>query len=124
MTLLITKGQLKNLVVTLSELSDPQTPLNWLFRFESDQSTKDYLVFLTDVSEATERYNSFPFTEGVDVTFEEAGDYKYEAYQMPDTVDTDYTRGTLVEVGKVRVIDVEEANPAYNAESNENVYTG
>lgn len=111
-------------MVTLTELSDLLTPLNWLFRFISDQSEREYLTFLTDVSEATERYNSFPFTEGVDITFEEAGDYKYEAYQMPDTNDTDYTRGTLVEVGKVRVIDQEAANPAYNAEGNNNVYTG
>ena len=124
MTLLIPKGETKNLVVTLSESSDPLTPLNWLFRFTSDQSDREYLAFLTDASEATDRYNSFPFTEGVDVTFEEAGDYKYEAYQMPDTDDTDYARGNLVEVGKARVIDVEVVNTAYNAESNEYVYTG
>ena len=124
MTLLIEKGETKNLVVTLSELVDLTTPVNWLFRFISEQTEREYLTFLVDESTATERYNSFPFTEGVDVTFEETGDYKYESYQMPDTDDTDYTRGTLVEVGKVRVIDTEVENPAYDAEGNTNVYTG
>ena len=124
MTLLITKSETKNLVVTLSELVDLLTPVNWLFRFINDQTQREYLTFLTDESEATERYNSFPFTEGVDITFSELGDYAYYAYQMPDTDDTDYTRGTLVEVGKVRVIDTAIVTPAYDATLNEDVYTG
>lgn len=123
MTLLITKDEEEILVVTLSELSDQTQPVNWLFRFESDQTQQEYLVYLTDTSPAPERYNSFTFTEGVDVTFEETGDYKYEAYQMPDMIDTDYTRGLLVEVGKVRVIDTEVETPAYDATGNTNVYT-
>ena len=124
MTLLITQGATKNLVVTLSELSDPLTPLNWLFRFISDQTQKEYLTFLTDISTDTERYNSFTFIEGTDLTFDTLGDYGYYAYQMPDTDDTDYTRGTLVEVGKVRVIGTEVVNPAYDTTLNEDAYNG
>jgi len=126
MTILINKESQSTFVVTLTEAADSLVALNWLFRFNRDQGDREYLLFLTDVSPHPKRYNEFVISEGTetgdDVEFINTGDYKYRVYQMPDTDDTDYTRGTLVETGKARVIETEAARPAFAPTTNPNVY--
>lgn len=126
MTILITKGQANTFAVTLTELADADIALNWLFRFNKDQGDREYVVFLTDVSPHPERYNEFELSEGDqtgdDLEFIDIGDYKYQAYQMPDTDDMDYTRGILVEIGKARILQVEPATVAYETTINQHVY--
>jgi len=126
MTILVNKDSTSTIALTLTELADEDTPQNWLFRFNKDQGDREYLFFLVDVSPHPERYNEFEITEGTetgaDVEFIDVGDYRYQAYQMPDTDDTDYTRGKLVEVGKAKVLESTSANAAYQATLNGNVY--
>jgi len=126
MTILINKDQTNTRALTLSELADENTPENWLFRFNKDQGDREYLLYLVDVSPHPERYNEFDLIEGsetgADVEFIDVGDYMYRAYQMPDTNDTDYTRGKLVEVGKAKVLEATDVNSSYQATLNENVY--
>lgn len=115
--ILLQKNQSNLFAVTLSELSNPNLPSNWLFRFNIDQEEDayEYLLFLTDESTATQRYNLFNLIEGTDVVFQFIGDYHYRCYQMPDTDDTDFTRGTLVEEGKMRLTESEVATPTFEA---------
>jgi hypothetical protein len=122
MTLKIIKAQANRLILTLNELSDPLIESNWLFRFNKDQGGEEYLVFLTDLSPYPETYNEFEIIEGTQLTFLTDGDYKYEVYQMPDTDDTDYTRGISVEIGKARVVPAEIVRVAYTPNKNKNVY--
>jgi hypothetical protein len=105
--ILLNKDQSNQIALTLSELANPNVASNWLFRFilEQDKSY-EYLKFLTDENANFERYNLFTLVEPTDIDFKFKGDYAYYIYQMPDTVDTDYTRGTLVEQGKMRLLNI------------------
>jgi len=124
MTHEIHKGEDNRIIVTLTELQDDSVGVNWLFRYNKDQGNKEHVAFLDDISVHTGRYNMFMLNEGTDITFTYTGDYMYRVYQMPDTLDTDYTRGTLVEVGKARVIETEEVRNTYTPNTNKNVYQG
>ena len=124
MTHEIHKGAENRIIVTLTELQDDSMGVNWLFRYNKDQGKNEHLVFLDDISVHTGRYNMFMLNEGTDVTFTYTGDYMYRVYQMPDTLDTDYTRGKLVEIGKAKVIEPEQSRNTYTPNKNKNVYRG
>lgn len=126
MTIQLTTNSINTFALTLTELANPDVEQNWLLRFNKDQGEREYLLFVDDISVAPERYNEFVLSEGEetgdDISFIDLGDYKYEAYQMPDTNDTDYTRGTLVEIGKMRLTEQQEDRSAYQTTINKNVY--
>jgi len=103
MTLKIIKGQTSRLVVTLSELANPENPNNWLFIFKKDQGAQVYKTYLTDVSPSPENYNEFEFDE-TDLNMM-TGDYMYKAYQMPNGGSEDESEGLEVEIGKAKVIN-------------------
>jgi hypothetical protein len=103
MTLKIIKGQTSRLVVTLSELANPENPNNWLFVFKKDQGAQVYKTYLTDVSPSPENYNEF-YLDETDLNMM-TGDYKYRAYQMPNGGSEDESIGLEVEIGKARVIN-------------------
>ena len=102
MTLKIVKGQVSRIVVTLSELANPNNPSNWLFVFKKDQGGQVYKSYLTDVSLSPDNYNEFNLDE--DELSMMTGDYEYRAYQMPDGGSEDESIGLLVEIGKARVV--------------------
>jgi len=104
MTLKIKKGQTSRLVVTLSELANPENPNNWLFVFKKDQGTQVYKTYLSDMSSAPLNYNEF-YLDETDLNMM-TGDYMYKAYQMPNGGSEDESIGLEVEVGKARVIKV------------------
>jgi hypothetical protein len=104
MTLKIIKGQTSRLVVTLSELADPNNPNNWLFVFKKDQGSQVYKTYLIDMSSALLNYNEF-YLDETDLNMM-TGDYEYRAYQMPNGGSEDESIGLEVEVGKARVIKV------------------
>ncbi len=122
--ILLTKSTSCQFALTLSELANPNVANNWLFRFRKEQSkdSYEYLLFLTDTSANIERYNLFTLVEGTTVTFEFVGDYEYRVYQMPDTNDTDYTRGTLVELGKMRLTQTPEVIPTFTPNTQQTIY--
>ena len=121
--ILLRKNQSNTFAVTLNELANPNVSYNWLFRFRKEQSKEsyEYLIFLTDDSPNTERYNQFDLVEGTDLTMP-IGDYEYRVYQMPDTNDTDYTRGTQVEIGKMRLIETPNVIPTFITNNENPIY--
>jgi len=116
MSLIIDKGVANELCVTLSELMDEDIAQNWLFVFTKLSGNTIYKTFLTDETDFPGRYNLFTLTEGSEVTFSETGQYKYEVYQMPDTDDTDQTRGVFVESGKLTVNKATIVRPTKSAD--------
>lgn len=121
--ILLSKNQVNQFALTLSELANNEEPNNWLFRFTLEQDKSyEYLIFLVDSSTNTERYNLFELDLPTDVDFKFKGDYTYRAYQMPDTNDTDYTRGELVELGKMRLLDSVVSIPTFTPNTNTSIY--
>jgi hypothetical protein len=114
MTIQLSKAETKDIILTLSELRNESVPSNWLFRIVKDQGRAEYLLYMTDISASPERYNHFVMIEGVDITFENLGDHRYFAYQMPNGGSLDYTTGLLVEQGKLRVNKAESVTPSFN----------
>lgn len=121
--ILLNKNQSNTLALTLSELANPNVASNWLFRFVLEQDKSyEYLKFLTDENANFERYNLFTLVEPTDIDFKFKGDYTYYVYQMPDTNDTDYTRGTLVESSKMRLIDTPVSIPTFTPTTDTPIY--
>lgn len=119
----LTKDTTNQIAVTLTELSDPNLPDNWLFIFTLEQEDSySYPIFLTDTSTNTERYNLFELVLPTDIDFKFLGDYQYNCYQMPDTNDFDYTRGIQVEIGKMRLFDAIEIIPTFTPNTNTTIY--
>lgn len=121
--ILLQREQTNQIALTLSELASVSVPNNWLFRFVLDQDDSyEYLIFLPDESTSQERYNLFTLIEGTDLDFKFIGDYLYEVYQMPDQNDTDYTRGSLVENGKMRLIETDQTDPTFEPNTQTPIY--
>lgn len=124
--ILLTKNQLNQFALTLKELSNPDEPNIWLFRFTLEQdSSYEYLIFLDDSSTNTDRYNLFELDltgEDPEINFRFKDDYYYKVYQMPDTNDTDYARGLLVEQGKMRLLEAVATTPTFTPNTNNDIY--
>lgn len=117
----IEKGNLNQIALTLTEKSNSELAINWLFRFVNEQSKKEYFCFLTDLSTSPKRYNLFNLYESTDITLP-LGDYTYFVYQM-ETESEDYTTGIECEIGKARVFEDETITPTYtNTTTIINVY--
>lgn len=110
--ILLRKNQLNKIAVTLSELKSDLLPSNWLFVFHLVQDQNDgnhtKRLQLIDLGVSDKRYNYFELTEGLDVTFDVIGDYRYECYQMPNDTSIDESEGELVEVGMMLLTDESE----------------
>ena len=118
---LIEKGNLNQIALTLTEKSNSELAINWLFRFVNEQSKKEYYCFLSDLSTSPKRYNLFHLYEGVDITLP-LGDYTYFVYQKT-VLNEDYTTGIECETGKARVFEDATITPTYtNTTTIINVY--
>lgn len=123
MTILIEKGKLNLLPVTLNEKMSPDMPAIWLFVFRKEQRIPQVISLkLEDQSVNPDRYNLFELTEGVDATFPHLGDWEYTVYQMPNDVSTDPATGLLVELGKIRVIENKPPAPAFEPTTSAKIY--
>ena len=121
--ILLNKNQSNQIALTLSELANANVSYNWLFRFVLEQDKSySYLKFLIDENSNFERYNLFTLDIPTDIDFKFKGDYTYYVYQMPDTNDTDYTRGTLVEFGKMRLLDTVVVTPTFTPTTDTPIY--
>jgi len=121
--ILLNKNQSNQIALTLSELANANVASNWLFRFVLEQDKSySYLKFLIDENSNFERYNLFTLEIPTDIDFKFKGDYTYYVYQMPDTNDTDYTRGTLVEFGKMRLLDTVVVTPTFTPTTDTPIY--
>jgi hypothetical protein len=119
MTILIYKQSQSEFVVTLSELAINSLPLRWLFVFKNDTSMFTHKVVLEDVSTST-LFNKFVYNEAIHGELE-TGDYSYHAYQVAEDA-TDETEGHLVEIGKLKVIELENVRPAYHVQVGRKVF--
>ena len=118
---LIEKASLNQIALTLTEKSNSELAINWLFRFVNEQSKKEYFCFLTDLSTSPKRYNLFNLYEGTDITLP-LGDYTYFVYQKT-VLNEDYTTGIECEKGKARVFEDATITPTYtNTTTIINVY--
>jgi hypothetical protein len=121
--ILLNKNQSNRIALTLSELANVNVASNWLFRFVLEQDKSySYLKFLIDENSNFERYNLFTLDIPTDIDFKFKGDYTYYVYQMPDTNDTDYTRGSLVEFGKMRLLDTVVVTPTFTPTTDTPIY--
>lgn len=108
--ILILKNRVNQITVTATELTTSNSDV-YRFVFTGDQKQKQQEIELTDISLYPQRYNLFEFEEGVDITFKSRGDYEYRVYDSNDV---------LVEIGKARVIDENEAPKIAYSFPNEN----
>ena len=114
--ILLRKGEINQVVLTLFELVNPNEPINYTAVFTLDQSEEyQYTVPLTDISLVPESYNMFNIHEGVDVTFAFLGDYEYKVYQDADLAH-------LVEQGMMRVIDAPLPSNEFTVNKNVKIY--
>jgi hypothetical protein len=122
--ILLNKNSQNRVVLTLSELANPNVPKNWLFRFVLEQSEEyEYVGFLTEITPVNvESYNLFDIIEGLDFDFRSLGDYSYHVYQMADPTDTNYHNGLLVEHGKMRLIETQTPIPSFDNDINFKIY--
>lgn len=104
----VTKGQVNELIVTVTELTTLSNP-NYLFSFHDVQGNSDYNVVLVNTSSYTERYDSFNLDEPNDVNFLYTGDYTYTIYEQVSAVNTDPANATgIVEQGRMKVLAASE----------------
>ena len=100
----INKGEVNNIVLTLSEVSSLTNPF-YLFVFQNEMNTESTpILFATaDISAYPERYNQFLLDEPVDVELVK-GQYSYFVYESlipPVTIED--TTGNIIEEGRMVV---------------------
>lgn len=100
--LLITKGAINYLTVTLTEKVTIANPY-FLFVLAGKSNQPLVKLVLSDTSSYTDRYNRFSFTEGTDLTIPNAGDYKYTFYQKETDSTTITDDDVVLETGIARV---------------------
>ena len=99
--LLLTKGETKNLYLTLTEKTTIANPY-YLFSFTHRQTNKQYDFILTDISTYKERYNKFSIVEKTYDFFE--GEYSYIIYaQISSTNINPSLANEIVETGLLKV---------------------
>ena len=107
--IILRKNQLNQIVTPLHDQADLVNPLFWLIRLVNEQqSSVNYSLKITDISDYKHRYSLFEVTEGVDITIKGKGDYKCYFYQMPNSTSANYLDGTFVKLEKLRVVEPKE----------------
>jgi len=103
----ITKGEVNNVVLTLTEVSTLSNPY-YLFVFDNEMDTLAAPILFTtpDVSSWIERFNLFLIDEPVDVQLVK-GQYTYKVYEstIPPVTIQD-TTGLVIEEGRMVVTGV------------------
>lgn len=94
--LVILKNQLNQLCISASEKVTLESP-NFLFVFTHEMQEVDTPCILTNTSEFTQRYDLFPFTEGVDAELVQTGSYTLKVYEQesPTNLDPNETTGLV-----------------------------
>lgn len=109
--LLINKGEVNNIFVTLSERTSITNP-TYLFEFVNDITKHSTIFIAQDISEYTYRYNQFVITEtsgtnyltsGI-ITLSESMFYTYRIFEQASTTNLNIQlTGALLETGKLKV---------------------
>jgi hypothetical protein len=119
--LLITKGQTKNWILTLTEKVTIANP-KFLFSFKNRVTELETNVLLTDISAYKDRYNKFAVTEGSTFTLD-CGEYNYFVYAQTSSVNTNpLLANELVEEGLLKVLLGALTTKEYEVDLNEKIY--
>jgi hypothetical protein len=119
--LLITKGQTKNWILTLTEKVTIANP-KFLFSFKNRVTEFETNVLLTDISSFKDRYNKFAVTEGSTFTLD-CGEYNYFVYAQTSSVNTNpLLANELVEEGLLKVLLGALTTKEYEVDLNEKIY--
>lgn len=111
--IVIEKGAVNTICLTLRELSDLNYPMEWVIVFtlmQSDEYT--YTLDKPDIGTNSD-YQEFELDEGTDITFKFLGDYSYKAYQKENNL--------LVEEGMMRVIEA-QSNVSFQVDNTVKIY--
>jgi len=76
----------------------------YLWRFQHQESQKEYLIELTNLTPDVQRFDRFELTLPTQLDLE-GGKYEYWVYESPETGDEDFTNMRILSVGR---LDVEE----------------
>ncbi len=114
--ILITKASTNNVVLTLTEKVTINNPV-FLFEFICDQTRDRFFFIADDVSEFTDRYNEFSIIEKLnpvalngEISLVRAGFYSYKIREQESLTNLDPAlSGSVVEVGKVKVLSISPA---------------
>jgi hypothetical protein len=119
--LLITKGQTKNWILTLTEKVTIANP-KFLFSFKHRVTELETNKLLTDISAFKDRYNKFAVTEGSTFTLD-CGEYNYFVYAQTSSVNTNpLLANELVEEGLLKVLLGTLTTKEYEVDLNEKIY--
>lgn len=130
--ILINKSQTNTVVLTLTEKVSIDNP-SFLFEFRDDQTNVSQYFICADISAYVYRYNKFVITEKTspnalagEVYLRNHGFYNYIIRQQASSINLDPDlSGSIVETGKVKVMQAITDAPVYEPDSNERVvYNG
>ena len=130
--LIINKGAVNELIVTLSEKCTLTSPY-FLFEFVNDITRTSKIFMATDISSYTDRYNKFSITEtsggenlltGI-ITLGETGFYHYRIFEQTSASNLVIANATgLVECGKLKVIGTSVSHATYDNQPKQYVTYG
>ena len=100
--LVVTRGALNDIVVTLTEKVTIANPY-YLLVIKGKSNQALIKKVLSDVSTYPTKYNEFIFTEPTDITIPYAGDYTYTFYQVATNTTTIPSDANILETGILRV---------------------
>ena len=119
--LLITKGESKNWILTLTEKVTIANP-KFLFSFVHRVTEVQTNVLLTDISAYKDRYNKFAVIEGSTFNLD-CGEYNYFVYAQTSSVNLDPALANeLVEEGLFKLLLGDLATNVYEVDLTEKIY--
>lgn len=100
----IEKGELNQIILTLTEVSTLANPYYlFVFQNEMDKSAAPITFYTADISTYPERFNQFELDDPVDINFVK-GQYTYEIYESTITPPTiANSTGVVIEEGRMVV---------------------
>lgn len=128
----ITKGQVNEVVVTVTEKTTLETPY-YLFEFLCDDNQRKFYCIAADSSPNIVRYNLFEITETAtdpdftdgEITLDIPGFYHYTIYEQVSSTNLNPANATgIVEIGKLLVIGTTPEVEEYQTTVTGEVYNG
>jgi hypothetical protein len=130
----ITRGQINETVVTVTERTTLTAPVYYLLEFKRELTNESFYCIAQNLSQDTDRYDQFDITEtdmpnplNAEITLEK-GDYSYTIYQQDSAINLLPANTTAseflpyVEIGKCTVTGSGNVNTEYDGKSTTNTY--
>jgi hypothetical protein len=130
----ITRGQINELAVTVTERTTLAAPVYYLLEFKRELTNELFYCIAQNVSLTTSRYDQFDITEtdtpdplDAEISLEK-GDYSYTIYQQASAINLLPVNTTpseflpYVEIGTCKVHGAGNVNTEYDGKSTTNTY--